>query len=151
MAKEFFGKIFPVAAIAVVIAVAGPECRAEDLPRSGGFEGIYRQDRWGVGRFNYFLVSPESHEQLKPYANKRIHLEVLMASQLANPGDAMILKVGQITELENSQVIPEMKFRATDRSQSNGRRGVELTFFLKNQSDKPVELSLQDVYPEVRM
>src|SRR5262245_10983385 len=139
--------------IAIGVLFAGTSsaelCPAEDLPQSGVFEGFYRQDRWGVGRFSFYLVAPALHEQLKPYAGKRIMLEILNAHQYANPGDAIVTRVGKITEIAGSQVHLEMKVRVTKHAAQTELRNVEFTFFLKNESDKPVELSLQDVHFDI--
>jgi hypothetical protein len=48
------------------------------IPRSKAtIEGVYHQDRWGVGRFSEALVSPKLHDSLKRYEGKRIRLECL--------------------------------------------------------------------------
>jgi len=152
MSQGFAGRNLRLVPIAffVVATCLGSESRAEILPDSGEFEGVYHRDRWGVGRFSYFLVAPELHKQLSPFEHKGIRLEVLDAFQPVNPGDAFIRKIGKIAELENSQVVPELRIRLMGRTSNPESQSVELTFFLMNESDEPIEISLQDLHVGIR-
>jgi hypothetical protein len=152
MAQRFVCPAVRLVAVALVsiATCTGESVWAEDLPRKGTFEGIYRQDRWGVSGFSFYLVAPELHAQLKPYSNKRIRLEVLEARQYVNPGDAIVHKIGKVTELDNSQVVPDLRVHAANSPGDNKLLDVELKFLVSNESDRSLDLSLQDVHVGIR-
>ena len=85
--------------------------QADDAPSSGTFDGYYHRDRLGVGHFLSFLVAPELHEKLAKHEGKFIRLVVTKAEQPMNPGDAIIMAIGQIQELPQ----PPLKFTVKTR------------------------------------
>lgn len=82
--------------------------RGETLPSSGTFEGTYHRDRWGVGRFQYFVVDPDLHEVLAPFEGWPIRLVVNRAAQTGRSSSA-ILEIGEVTALDRSPL--EVKVR----------------------------------------
>ena len=118
---------------------AATNALAEILPRQGTFEGVYHRDRWGVGRFDFFLVNPRLHEQLKAFEGKNISLEVKHAEQRINPGPAMIQEIGEIRELPHSPL--EIKLTLNyRRSPDDGL--VEIVCYLRNREHKPLCASI---------
>ena len=71
---------------------------AEIVPTSGTAEGIYHQDRWGVGHFDYFIVDPGLHAKLHPYEGRRIRFKITKAEQPMNPGPGILLALDGIEE-----------------------------------------------------
>src|SRR4029453_17072043 len=66
----------------IVVAIAPiPSTRAEILPTNGVFQGIYFQNRAGVGHFDFFIVSAELTKKLAPYNGKFVEIEVLRGIQ----------------------------------------------------------------------
>lgn len=117
------------------IGGAATNALAEILPREGTFEGIYHRDRWGVGRFAFFLVNPRLHEQLKAFEGKNISLEVKNAKQPINPGPGIIQEIGVIRELPESPL--EIKIKPNyRRSLDDGL--VEIVCYLHNRERKPL-------------
>jgi hypothetical protein len=116
--------------------------RAEILPRSGVFEGVYHRDRFGVGRFGYYLVAPDLHGRLGKVENLRIQLQVERLDQPLNPGMGIIRAIGGITILEPSPLGFELKSQIRRRQE---KLEIEATFFLVNRSESPIDISLQNV------
>lgn len=108
---------------------------AEILPRDGTFAGVYHRDLWGVGRFDFFLVNPRLHEQLKAFEGKNISLEVKNAEQPINPGPGIIQEIGEIRERPDSPL--EIKLTPNyRRSLDDGL--VEIVCYLRNRESKPL-------------
>ena len=72
---------------------------AEILPEKGVFDGIYHRDRWGVGRFSFFVVEKQLHEQFDKYEGRRIRVHVTQGSQIRNPGPVFMRAISSITPL----------------------------------------------------
>lgn len=121
---------------------ATTNARAEILPRDGTFEGVYRRDRWGVGRFAFFLVNPRLHEQLKAFEGKNISLEVKNAEQPINPGPGIIQEIGEIRKLPDSPL--EINFKPNyRRSLDDGL--VEVVCYLRNRENNPLCASIDGI------
>lgn len=82
---------------------------AEILFTTGKTEGIYHQDRWGVGRFNYFIVHPSLHAKLHPYEGKNIRLKIIKQEGMHKV--AILSDVDEIEELPQ----PPFEIRITTR------------------------------------
>jgi hypothetical protein len=132
---------------AALLAALGTIASAETLPSSGEFEGVYHRDRWGVGRFAYWIVPPELHDYLKEFENRRIKLHVLKADEQESPGRGMIRRVGEVEVLEASPLDFELR---TEVQWNRNQRELETTFFLINRSETPIDVSLHDVVMGVR-
>jgi len=90
------------AAVVALAALFGPSgARGELMPSSGTFEGTYHRDRWGVGRFQYFVVDPDLHEALERFEGWPIRLVVNRAVQIGRSASA-ILEIGEVTALDQS-------------------------------------------------
>jgi hypothetical protein len=92
------------------LVFTGTRAYAEIMPGSGTFEGIYHQDRWGVGHFSYLHVAPALHEKLAKYEGKRIRIKTPEIIQYENPGPGFIMKIDEITEL------PELPYKLQIRT-----------------------------------
>jgi len=142
------GRILLLTVLGAMHALLGaPRTDAEILPRSGEFEGVYHRDRAGVGRFGYYLVAPELDERLRKFEDRRIQLKVLRLDQPINPGRGMIRAIGEITPLDESPLAFELQTRL--RSSKQGKHEIEATFLAANQSTKPIDLSLHDLFLRV--
>lgn len=70
--------------------------RAENIV-PGAYYGAYHVDRWRQHRFGeYFFVSPDLSEQLRPVLHKPVRLEVAKVDQPINPGGAMFTAVEKV-------------------------------------------------------
>lgn len=83
-----------VALLAMVCSV-----RAELLPTTGTFKGIYHQDRFGGRHFLFFNIPEELYSAFEKYNGKYIEVEVLKGEQPMNPGNVTIESIGTIAEL----------------------------------------------------
>ncbi len=81
---------------ALLVAFCATMAPAGIAPTKGTFEGLYRRDRWGDGRFAGFLVSPDLHAELKPYEGQYVKIWVRKAIQHINPGPATLYKVWSV-------------------------------------------------------
>jgi len=96
------------ALVAALLVAVLPASRAELLPTSGTFEGIYHRDRFGVGRFGFFIVHPSLHPKLAEFEGRYIRVEVAGGAQPYNPGPAVMTRVGKIVELPQPPVRLEL-------------------------------------------
>jgi hypothetical protein len=96
------------------LAFSASPTLADLAPTSGTFSGYYHRDQLGVGHFGNFYVAPDLHEKLAKHEDKLIRLEVTKAEQPMNPGPAIILAIGKITELPQ----PPLKLSVQTRPSS---------------------------------
>jgi hypothetical protein len=112
------------------------------LPREKAtIEGVYHQDRWGVGRIGELLISPKLHDSLKKHEGKRIRLECLDMRQRSIPGEVLVQRIGEVTPLDDSLLKIEFRSRMGDFPERNN---VELTVILTNASQETLELRTND-------
>lgn len=104
-----------------------------DMARTQGvFEGVYHQDRWGVGHYLYFIVHPDLHAKLAKYEDRLVRVEVTKGTQPMNPGPAVMLAVGRIEELPQPPVGIRVKTRP---SKITANRPFQLVVEVTNNSE----------------
>jgi len=86
-------------AVAAVCPTSRKPAVAEMLLTTGTFDGVYHQDRWGVGHFGWFIVRPGLHARLARYEGKRIRLTVTKGEQPVSPGPAIMHEIGEVAVL----------------------------------------------------
>ena len=72
---------------------------ARIAPTKGDFEGIYWQDRWGVGRFAHFIVDPSLRTKLASFEGSYIRVDVTRGDQPMRPGPAFMQEIAKVTPL----------------------------------------------------
>ncbi|WP_442485499.1 hypothetical protein [Aeoliella sp. SH292] len=110
-------------------------------PDSGILTGIYHQDRWGVGHFGDFLVSPELHERLRDFEGRRVRIEARRIVQPINPGPAFIQ---EITHIVAAPTIP-VHMEVSARPSRILPRWLEVTVLMTNRGRKPIIVRLPDL------
>lgn len=126
-----------IASVAVAIA-AIPSTRAEILPTKGVFQGIYFQNRAGVGHFNFFIVSAELTKKLAPYNGKLVEIEVLRGIQPVNPGPAYMEAIGRVRELAP----PPLKVHVNTVSPgASGTGTFDIVYSFVNAGSEPLKLN----------
>ena len=135
-----------VVALVVCVSIQRPAV-GESLPTSGTFEGVYHQDRWGVGHFGFFIVHPALHAKLAPFDGKLVRLKVTGGTQPMNPGPAVMLGVDEITELPRPPL--DIRFR-TRPSEVRAGQPFQLIVELTNRSTDGAVLSPGGVFSAIR-
>lgn len=92
---------------------------AENLPTEGKFSGIYQVNRSGVGRLEFFIFSKDLKEQMAPFENQYVEIEVLKARQPIDPGDVVIDQIGSVTKLPD----PPFELRLKAVPSNSGAEG----------------------------
>jgi hypothetical protein len=92
----------------VLVALVQPAL-AEFPPTAGTHRNVYEVNRAGVGRFGSFIVPRRLLEQMAPYKDKYVEVEVLEARSVTVPGPSMIEKIGKVTVLEDTPVEMRLK------------------------------------------
>jgi hypothetical protein len=124
--------------IAFVLCYGTPS-RGELAPDSGTFAGIYHQDRWGVGHFGDFFVSPELHERLSDFEGRRVRIEARRIVQPINPGPAFIQEITHIVAAPKSPLRMEVVARPSRLLP----QCYELTVFMVNRGGNPIDINLE--------
>ena len=124
----------------VVAAVMGAALAEEIGP--GEYQGYFTTDRWGRAVFHtgpyHLFVSDAAAAQLKGLTGTPLKLDVTDVDQPQNPGGACIERVGKVTKLP----APPLVLKATAKEQKvEAGRGVALELVVSNQSDRPLEVS----------
>src|SRR5689334_6164537 len=138
------GSRYVVVSLVTVLLIIN-ELPAEILPETGTFEGVYHRDRWGVGRFAFFVVDPALHEQLARYEGRRIQIDVTKGVQSVNPGSVTMQAIGSIKPLPESPLAVRIEFAAPRPNES-----FQLVCRLENESDQECFVRLSDVNIAVR-
>jgi hypothetical protein len=118
---------------------------AEILPETGTFEGIYHRDRWGVGRFEFFVVEPALHDQFAQYEGRRIRVNVTKGVQRVTYGPVHMQSIGSITPLPEPPLKPRIEFTPLRPNES-----FQLVCRLENESDQECFVRLSAVNIVVR-
>lgn len=126
---RFFQKWLALTLLAAFTLIPLKHARAECLPEKGTFQGVYHENRAGVGRFKFFIVPQELKKQLAPFDGKYIELEVLSGRQPMNPGPVIIDKIGTIKELTQAPIQVEIN---TVTPGSAGPETFDVVYAFKN-------------------
>jgi len=130
------------AAGALVLCLCADPLRSADLLTTGNFEGTYHQDRWGVGRFGYFIVDSSLRKDLAPYEGRRASIEVIRGLQPVNPGPAFMQSVGQIVPLAESPLALNIECLPPDPA---ANEAFQLICFLRNTGRQTLYISNETV------
>jgi hypothetical protein len=144
MCKMLVKVVVLFALSAAVLGLQG--ARGEMLPSSGTFEGTYHRDRWGVGRFKYFVVDPDLHEVLAPFEGWPIRLVVNRAVQIGR-GSSAILEIGEVTALDRSPL--EVKVRTIPEAVTDAGP-FQFVIELVNHSPQAIAVRNESVMLKVR-
>jgi len=82
--------------------------RADALPASGQVRGTYHRNRWGVGRFQYFIVAPDLHPLFAPLEGRPAEAVVTDSAQPLPSLPPLMKAVGKLTALPAPQVKLEL-------------------------------------------
>jgi hypothetical protein len=137
--------IYTIASLLVLCATVA---LAGIAPTKGKFEGLYRRDRWGDGRFAHFLVSPDLHKKLKPYEGQYVTIWVRKAIQHANPGPATLYKVWSVKKAP----VPKTYLGLTSRidpGHFSPSTPFAINIFLTNSIAHPVKIASHGTYIRV--
>lgn len=121
--------------IVICAALSALPSLAEVLPTKGKFCGIYQVNRSGVGRLKFFIFSKDLKEQMAPFENKYVEIEVLKARQPMNPGAVVIDQIGSVTRLPD----PLLELRLKVVPSNSGADGsFDLVCMVTNHADKEI-------------
>jgi hypothetical protein len=122
---------------------------AEMLPLKGTFEGTYRVDRWGVGRFAFYFVSPALRNRLQEFENVPIRLEVLRAVQQINPGPGIIEEIGDVSPIDTKNDPLSLEVTTSFPNWiSPDQRAVTIFTRIHNGSAGPLRVSIKELIYE---
>jgi hypothetical protein len=131
-----------VIALAALL-VSAAAVRSEILPEMGSFEAIYHRDRWGVGKFGFFVVDPSLHEKFAQYEGRRIRVKVTKGTQYINPGPVLMQEVGAIDVLPEPPLVPRVELRPTSPKPNEP---FQLICWLENRTDRECFVRTSNVH-----
>jgi len=125
--------VLVVAGVVGVLLTGQGRC---DLVGPGTYYGYYGGDRWGRKVFyngpGSLFVGDEAARTLEPYAGRPLEIEVTELSQPMNPGAGLIVKVREVSVVEESERLA-LTIRAGKERVLPGE-GVSLELGMENRS-----------------
>ena len=132
--KKLCGRSVFVPGMVVLLALVG-SARAELLPTTGTFKGIYHQDRFGGRHFLFFNIPANLYDAFDKHDGKYIEMDVLKGEQPMVPGNVNIKSIGAVKELTPPDIT--LTARVAPASPAAGAP-FQVIVRARNTGDKPV-------------